>query len=240
MKHVWILTFLLASLYCLVSQEMTYRVVEVKGKVDIKGRGGTFRKTEIGDYLLDGEEILTGFHSLISVQIGPASYITVNQDSHVSLNKIRIKQKEINSEIYIERGYAVILSREKEGIQNKIMINFPEGNVIFKESGGEIFTRRNDGVIIRCFQGRIDVNSRIKNRYFIRKGEMCKITKHGKLLESDYFLKMNINSIPYEYLTDEQKAAYYERLLNYYSDDSDITDYGAGFGNDDPDINTRP
>lgn len=224
--------FLLTISTFLYSQELSFRVVEKKGKVDIKVRDGEWTSVKEGDILVSGTEIYTGLHSHISLEVENSSFITLKQLSHLTIETVRLKKNEINTEFFLYNGYLVAISKKIGELKNRILVSFEEGSAQFDNSGGEIYLRSDMGAVIKSFLGRVKVVSNVKNRYFISKGEVCGITNFGKLVESAYFLNRDSHTVPFEYGGEDEILAYYRLLINSYTDNKDSNDYGEAFGVD--------
>lgn len=229
-KILFIFVFGVVQLFFIISQEFSYKVVEKKGAVDIKVRSGKWAAVEEGDVLITGTEIFTGLHSQISLEVAEGSYVTVDQLSHMVIDRVRVKKNEVVTELNLLNGYLVVYSRKSKELKNKILINFLQGNIQFENSGGEIYLRKEVGVVVKSFKGKVSLRTKGGDRYFIRKNEVCGISVKGRLIESDYFLKSAINTIPLEYQGETEVYHYYNQLLNYYTIDKNTTDYGDAFG----------
>ncbi|MCG8569948.1 MAG: hypothetical protein MJB14_07385 [Spirochaetes bacterium] len=231
MKRIMIflgLLIILANSLC--SQELIFKVQEVKGNIDVKNRDGSWKTVEVGDVLVTGNEIFTGLHSHISLEIDQGTFVTVNQLSHLIIERVRLKKDEFNSELLLKTGYVIVYSKNYDNLQNRILITFFGGNILFNNSGGEIYFRQENGAVIKSFQGLVKIRTKIINKYFIRKNEVCAITQEGHLLENDYFIRRNINTNPLEYQNEADLLYYYQQLVNYYSNDVNQNDYGEGLG----------
>ena len=216
-KRILSLIILTSVVNFIFSQEMTYKVVEKKGNVDIKVRSGKWESISEGDLIITGTEIFTGLHSHLSLEIESGSYLTIKQLSHITIDRVRIKQDEISSEFYLKNGYVVALSKNIGALRNRILVVFSGGNVQFDNAGGEIYLRQETGAIVKSFIGKVSVRSKIRNSYFVRKHEVCGITPDGHLVESDYFLRRGIATKPLEYTGEGEIIYFYRQLLNYYS-----------------------
>lgn len=230
MKTLFFYISFLFVLPFMYSQIVSYKVVEVKGSVDYKTREGDWREAHVGELFKGGTEIFTGLHSHISFEIGAKTFITVKQLSNVLLSDIRVRKNEALVDIYLKNGYTVVYAGNLGAFVNKVSVSFFDGSVRFEESGGEIYLRKESGAVIESFKGKIDVFSLIKNRYFILEGEMCGLDTRGKLIESDYFLRKNIQSVPADYLSDREKEIYMNSIFYNNSLDRYTGDYNDAFG----------
>ena len=208
--------FVLLALYLPVfGQEVSFRVVEVKGSVDVKDREGNWRQAEEGDLLINGTEIFTGLHSHLSLEIGDKSYVTINQLSRALINNLRVQKDLINSEIYLINGYVILNSQKGPTYSNVITVTFMDGGARFDNSGGEIYLRKEIGAVIKCSKGKVKIINEISNRYNLYDNETCAILPGGRLVESDYFLKRKAANKPADLLNPEADRVYFDRLFNY-------------------------
>jgi len=234
-KHafLWFILFftnLLFSQDYKYADELQFRVVEMKGSVDVKYREDEWKIPAVKDILPGGLEIFTGLHSRLSIEYGGGCYVTINQLSHVTINKIRIIKDEAFLELMLDFGYMVILSKPIEKYKkNKITIQCSCGNVDFEKSAGEVYMRKDKGAIIKAFSGSIKVLSKVLNIFALHKNEMCGITAEGILLESEYFLKRNISTKRGDIDNPQSVDAFYDFVFVPYSEDMGTNDYSKHF-----------
>lgn len=169
-------------------------IVEQVGVIDIKQDKYDWQSPIIGDSLQEKTKVYTGLHSRISFEIGKGSYLTVEQLSEIEISRIAKENEQIFVEIKLLRGYLIIYSKYTKQFEPQILINSNLGYALFKNSGGEVLYKANDGVRIKGFIGKIKVKSKYKNTYVLKKSEICKIKYDGIILENDYFLKRSITS----------------------------------------------
>jgi hypothetical protein len=221
-----IIIFLIFSLVLqgLISQEIKVKVIEKRGIVDLK-KNGEWISVNNGEILEPGTEIFTGIYAQLTLEIGTGSYITINQLSHSVLGETKTNNADLITEMYLLNGYLVLYAKKNESYKNKILINFIQGNTIFQEAGGEVYLRKEQGVIIKSFSGFVSVNPKSKTFYFIKKDEMCGITPDGILIENDYFLRRAINIKPYTVNNQSQVEAYYNFIFQPYSSEMNSNDY---------------
>lgn len=225
MKILMILFYSSLFLFVSFAQEIPIKVIEKTGKIDVKFRDGEWQTVNADDILLSGTEIFTGIHSSLTMEFGVGSYITVNQLSKVTIENMRLKKNEANLDLNLNSGFLVILSKKQSDLNNKIIVNFMQSSIVFDNSGGEIYLRKEQGAIIKSFMGKVSINPKIKTFYFITKNEVCGITKDGLLLEYDYFLRQAINNKPNEITNENQIETYFEYLSKPYNFDSGTNDY---------------
>lgn len=224
MKKIFIILFIFfLSINIINSQQIRLKIVEKKGLVDIKTRDGKWTKPELNDVINYGTEIFTGFHSQLSIEIGNNSFVTINQLSHVKIEKVLILKKEATTKLYLTRGYLVALSKPIKSYKNKIFVTMSKGSVEFNDAGGEIYLRKDKGAIIKSFQNKVKIGSKLSKVYAIRKGEVCGITSTGRLIEGDEYLRKNINAIPNDLDQPQEIIAYYDLLFQNYS-----LEFGSG------------
>ena len=226
MYKLIIVIFMFSSLH-IFSQSASFKVIEVKGTVDIKDRLGEWKAPVEGDFLLNGTEIFTGLHSHISLEIGSESYITVNQLSNIMLDAMRVQKELISSEIYLVNGFVIVNAKDTDSYKNKVTVSFMDGRAVFKKAGGEIYLRKEYGAIITAGSGSISITSQLVNAYTIRKSERCAILPGGKQLTNEYFLMHNITSPAIGANSEMEGDLYMSRFHNFYTDSINSNDYGT-------------
>lgn len=222
-----LILFILTLTAChIFPQSTSFKVIEIRGNIDIKDRSGEWKTPAENDFLLNGTEIFTGLHSHISLQVGEESYITINQLSNVILDTMRIQREEINSEIYLVNGFVVVNTKDTETFKTRLTISFMDGRAVFQKSGGDVYIRKEYGALIRAGSGRVNVVTQTVNRYNIRKNEQCAILPGGRLLKNDYFLMRNISSPAVGPAGNMETDLYHDKFHNYYSNIINNNDHG--------------
>jgi len=224
MNRFFFFVLLFVVSFRLYSQDVEIRIIEKKGTIDIK-KENSWIQLNIGEKIYPGSEIFTGVYSQLTLEIGKGSYITLNQLSHAVLGDTKATEKLISTEMYLINGFAVIYAKKTEPVKNNIIVNFMQGNVVFKESGGDVYLRKEQGVIVKSFLGNITINPKSKTFYFITKDEMCGITSDGTLIENDYFLRRTITGVPNTIDNKNQIDAYYSFVFLPYSREKNSNDY---------------
>ncbi|OHD19810.1 MAG: hypothetical protein A2086_13745 [Spirochaetes bacterium GWD1_27_9] len=221
----FILFYIFVFCFAIYSQELPIKVIEKKGNVDIKFRDDKWGSVAVEDVLIGGTEIFTGFNSQLSLELGEGTYVTINQLSKVIIDNIRVKKSEASMELYLANGFLVVMAKKANDINNKIIVTFMEGNVQFENSGGEIYLRKEQGAIIKCFLGKIKINPKIKTFYWINKNEMCGITTGGLLVENDIFLRKRSNTLPNDIKNPNEIDYYFNVICQPYTSDIGTNDY---------------
>ena len=108
MKYFIIVWLALAC--SLSAQSISFKIVELKGSVEIKDREGAWIEPHDGDLLLNGTELFTGLHSHVSIEVGEDSYITVNQLSNVQLLSLRV-QKENHADVFLKMVLLLLMQK---------------------------------------------------------------------------------------------------------------------------------
>lgn len=206
----------------LVSQELKVNIIDIKGTVSKRYMENDWEKVESYEEVFKGIEFFTGFHSSISFEIGKGSYITINQLSNIVFDKIESINGENNVNIFLLSGYAVIYSKDK---RDKILIFCEDSIITFKKGGGEVYLRKENGILIICNSGKINIKSKFKNSYFIRKNEMCGIDPDSHIIENDYFLRRNSNTIPNEIINEKSIMSYFDLFFQQYTLDEGKNNY---------------
>lgn len=232
MRTVSLFIFTLFFNAIVYSQNIPLILVEKSGIVDMKTPDDKLMplNLKINDEIPSGVEIFTGIHSQISVKIGESSYITANQLTRLIFDPVSSKDGLNRIGAYLFDGYVVVLSKREGKVKNNILISFDTGNVAFENSGGEIFFRADKGTVVKISSGFARVKSKILNFYTVGKNEVCGINEHGKLIESDFFLRNKINTA-----SNNMKEREIELLLNLLSDG-----YTEEFGRNDYGDYNRP
>ncbi len=226
MKKYFFLSFLvLFTLNFLFGEEIKLLVVEKKGTIDLKDRDGKYKTTKLNDILQYGTEIITGFHSDISIKIGEDSYITINQLSSVKITNVLVDSKAITTTLTLDYGYLVIYARPIGSMDNRIIVSINRSNVEFSNSGGEIYMRKDKGSIIKSSNGTIKIGTRLVKTYFIGKNETCAILPTDVLIESDYFLRKKINVKANSIYEDQKSHAFLDYIFQDYTKNVDTNDY---------------
>jgi len=215
MRTVLLFIFALFFNAIVYSQNIPLILVEKSGIVDMKTPDDKLVSLnfKINDEIPSGVEIFTGIHSQISIKIGESSYITANQLTRLVFDPVTSKDGLNRIGAYLFDGYVVVLSKREGKVKNNILISFDTGNVAFENSGGEIFFRADKGTVVKISSGFARVKSKILNFYTVGENEVCGINEHGKLIESDFFLRNKINTV-----SNNMKEREIELLLNLLSD----------------------
>ena len=230
MKKIFLITiFSFGLIYYTLAEETKILIIEKKGQVDIKLNDDTFNNPKLNDTLQPGAEIITGFHSQLSLEIGKGSFVTVNQFSHVRIEKKIESVKEIKSIFTVLRGYVVAFTKNENDKPNKVILSVNKSNIEFNNAEGEVYFRIDKGTIINCYSGRIGISSKAYKIYSIGKNEMCGITPYDTIIESDYFLRRKINAKANVISEDKKIESYYDFLFIPYTSDMNLNDYSDNF-----------
>ncbi len=177
-------------------QEMPIKIVEVKGQVDIKDANSeTWRNVQTGEIIAPGFTVATGLRAQITMETG-GIHITVNQNSVLRFDNLRLRQNEAIAELTLERGYMMTYAKTVGSFVSKVLLTFTEGSISFEESGGEIFTRRPQGVVFNNIIGTTLVSGRMLDNAFISRDESCIITYEGKIVGSDVLNLLSASAKP--------------------------------------------
>lgn len=179
--------------------------------------------------MLPGDELFTGLHSSVTIEIGNGSFVTANQFTNIVFDKVRSKADESFTEFILNRGYAVVYSNKDDDqlVTNKIIISSDLTTVEFNRSGGDIYIKEGSGVIVQSFIGNLKVTSKIKNIYLLRKNQVCGIREDGILLENDYFIKNKFLNPTINYYDTGDLSAYFESMGQYFTEDKYKSDYSS-------------
>lgn len=225
MKKMILIIFITLP-YFINSQTAAFKVLEVKGNVDIRERGGKWKEVTDNELISDGCEIFTGLHSHISFEIGENSYITMNQLTNGILDKIRIQKELITSEVYLVNGYIIVSTKNTKLYKSRISVTFMDGKANFENSSGEVYLRKEYGALISSGKGRVSVYSQNLNRYDIYSQEKCAVLPGGRMVENEKFLMDGISGKPSGFASENQLNIFIEKFYNYYSDPLSKSDYG--------------
>jgi hypothetical protein len=213
------------SSYFFYSADFQLKIIEKKGRINIKEKNTEWKELSNENTIAPQTEIFTDFHSQMTFEVGPGSYITVNQLTNMTFEDQKINANDIMTEMKLSNGFLTVYSAKVKSYKNRIKINLTGGNALFENSGGEIYLRAKQGAIIKSFQGLIKIYPKIKTYYFITKNEICGITPAGILLESDYFLKRNINTLPNDIENPGQVEYYFNYIFQPYTKNHEGIDY---------------
>ncbi len=225
MRGLYFFIFFVFFSLSVTAGDLSLKVIEKKGKVDLKFRGSEEKTINLNDIVRPGSEIFTGLRGSLSLEFGEGSYVTINQLTKVTIESVRFNNKDASVDVILQNGFVVILAKKSPNLNPKISVLFSQGSVAFQNSGGEVYLRKEQGAIIKSFLGKVTVNPKIKTFYFIVKDEICGITPDGALLEYDYFLKQDINTKPNEITNANQIEAYFEYLSKPYNFETGSNDY---------------
>ena len=219
-----ILTLFFIS-YGSFSVDFELKIAEKSGKINIREKDGEWTELTDDMNIPADTEIFTDFHSSITFEIGPGSYVTVNQLTNLTVKEQKINLNDVMTEMDLSNGFIIVYAAVVKSYKNRIKINLPNGYMMFEKSGGEVYSRAKQGAIIKSFQGSIRIYPKIKTFYFITKNEMCGITSGGILLENDYFLRRNMNTIPGNIENPGQMEYYFNYIFQPYTEDIGSNDY---------------
>ncbi|HOJ64116.1 MAG TPA: hypothetical protein PLE45_06815 [Spirochaetota bacterium] len=219
-RNVFFLICILTTFF--IFSENKIKIIDIKGNVTQRYRENDWEKVEEKSEVLEGTEFFTGFHSSISFEIGNGSYITINQLSNIVFDKFIENKEIIRINIFLLGGYAVVYSKSKN---DNIYIYCEENIISFNKSGGEVYFKNNSGILINCDSGKIKITSKFKNSYFIGKNEICGIDVNGKIIENDYFLRRNSNTISNDRKNENDIISYFDLFFQPYSLEPQKNDY---------------
>lgn len=208
-----------------MAQELKFSIVEVKGPVDIRYRDNEWEKASIETIVGSGTELFTGYHSQVTIEIGNNSYITVNQFTHIIIDKILVRKDEATTSLSLLRGYLVILSKPIGEFRNKISVMTKNGNVEFDDAGGEVYLRKDKGIVVKSFLGKINIGTKFSKIYFINKDEVCGILPGGRLISADYYLRQNINALPNNVNSPQDIQSFYQYISLPYTNELRTNDF---------------
>jgi hypothetical protein len=224
-KKISIIFFILFVSGFLFSADFQVKILEKKGKINLKPKNGEWKVLTNEETIASGTEIFTGFHSQLTLEIGKGSYITINQLTQAQMGDQKINVGNILTEMTMADGFIVVYAAKVKPYKNQIKISLINGSTVFENSGGEVYLRNQQGAIIKSFEGTIKVYPKILTYYFITKNEMCGITASGILIENDYFLRRKINTLPNDIKNPGQIEYYYNYIFQPYTEDSWTNDY---------------
>lgn len=208
--------------FSIFSEDLKIKIIDIKGNVSQRYKENDWTIIEETSDILVGTEFFIGFHSSISFEIGQGSYITVNQLSNIVFDKIILEKQVIKINIFLLSGYAIVYSKEKN---HNINIFCEESLVGFNKSGGEVYLRKNNGIFIKCDSGKIKITSKFKKSYYIGKNEMCGIDINGHIIENDYFVRRNSNTISNDRKNENHIISYFDLFFQPYSLDAERNNY---------------
>ena len=228
-KKLLYFIFFLLTILKIFSIDSNYKIIEIKGKVDMRPVNGEWKAPEIDEIITGTTEIFTGFHSQITFEVGNNSYVTLNQLTNATLTDTTTDAKNEFKIVGVELTTGYIVANAKEKNKIVIMINSGKDHAEFGESNGEVYYRKDNGALIKSFAGMVKIGAKLSKMYFIKKGEVCGITPGGKLLESDYFLRREINIAPNNIIDPKDLEIYYELLSIPYTSEPKTNDYSNVF-----------
>ena len=229
-KKILFIILSLNVLHCVISREIQYKIVEKKGIVDIRFKEGEWQKAEVDQLIPIYVEILTGFHSQLTIEITKGSYLTINQLSHVIINEEVEKFECCITNVTLLRGYLLANAKRISNEKNRIFIYIENGIIEFNEASGEVYLREDKGTFIKAFEGKVKISNKKKLPILnLKKDEICCFLPNGAFLDSDYFIRRNINIKPNNLIEPNKITAYYDQLFYYYTNDPNSNDYNDQF-----------
>jgi hypothetical protein len=207
------------------SVDFQLKIIEKKGIINVKTKSGEWKSLDDTTAIQPQTDIFTDFHSQLTFEVGPGSYITVNQLSQIKIGEQKTNINDVITDIYLTNGFIIVYANKTKSYRNRIRINFNNGYSIFEKSGGEVYQRDKQGTIVKSFQGMIKIYPKIKTFYYITKNEICGITPSGILIENDYFLRRNINTIPNDTTNPGLIETYFNFIFLPYTRDKSGSDY---------------
>jgi hypothetical protein len=214
------------SVFSQSAKGINFTITEKTGSVDISIDNGEWKNLDVDSTLSGGSiTIVTGFHSHITLSINDKSFITINQLSHIRLENNSITDKGTIIQAALLNGYAVVNSKSDKKYKTIVQINAEKSTVSFDGSAGEVFYTPEKGSVVKSFLGNIKIGTKFSKVYFIGKHEICRILPGGRILESDYFLRREINAKPAEIIESNEIESYYESFFQNYTSNRRGNDY---------------
>lgn len=235
MKKLLIILFSLCFVYLFYGQNVTnnndinFTITEKSGNVDVSVNDAKWKSIEMNDVLNGNIEILTGFHSHITLKIGENSNITVNQLTHITIENNSITDKGAIINIALHNGYVSVNSKKVKNFSTSILVNLTKGNVEFNNSTGEVFYNVEKGAVIKSMKGMVKIGAKLTKVYYITSDEVCGILPDGRLVESDYYLRRAMNAKPNQIIESNDIESYYEQFFQNYTTQRRSNDYGNAF-----------
>ena len=229
-KKIFFIILSLGVLYSFFSVETQYKIIEKKGIVDIRFKNGEWQKAKEDQLIPIYAEVLTGVHSQLTIEITEGSHITINQLSHVKINEIEETTECCVTNVSLLRGYILANAKRISNEKNKIYIYIENGIAEFNESSGEVYLREDKGAFIKAYENKVKVTTKKKLPLInLKQDEICCFLSNGKFLDSDYFIRRNINIKPNNLAKPNSITAYYDQLFYYYTNDPRSNDYDSQF-----------
>lgn len=235
MKKLLILFFCLFFTCLIFSQNITsnndinFTITEKAGNIDVSVNDAKWKDVNINDVLNGNIEIMTGFHSHVTLKIGENSDITVNQLTHITIENNSITDKGTIINIALHNGYLSINSKKVKNYSTSILVNLAKGNAEFNNSTGEVFYNVEKGAIVKSIKGLVKLGAKLTKTYYITTDEVCGILPDGKLVESDYYLRREMNAKPNQIIESNDIESYYEQFFQNYTTQRRSNDYGNAF-----------
>ena len=121
MKKALIIAILLLFAVLLLSAADRAVLTEIKGKVEIQVRGGSWTSARTGTEISSGTTISTGFNSGATLDLG-SSEIQVRQLTRMSLNELVEQQGTIKTDLGLKVGKIRAEIKDVEGLKHDFTI----------------------------------------------------------------------------------------------------------------------
>ncbi len=229
-KKILTLIVLINLFNIIFSEELSYKITEKNGSVDIRFKEGDWKQAEVNQSIPNYSEIITGYNSQLTIEITQGNYITINQLSHIIINEEEEKFECCITNIRILRGFIMAYAKRETNQKNRIVVYMENGSVEFNESSGEIYLREDKGSFIKAYGGKVKIYTKNRKPIFnLKKDEICSFLPNGSFLDSDYFLRRNFNIKPNNITNPQSITAYYDQLFQYYTNNPKNNDYTNNF-----------
>lgn len=229
-KKILLILLILNILSFIFTVEIQYKIIEKKGVVDIRFKEGDWQEAKVDQLIPEYAEILTGFHSQITIEITEGSHITLNQLSHIKINEIEEKYECCITNVTLLQGYLLANAKRISNEKNRIFIYIENGIIEFNEASGEVYLREDKGAFVKAYDGKVKISTRKKQPILnLKQDEICCFLPSGAFLDNDYFIRRSINIKPNNLVEPNSITAYYDQLFYYYTNDQNINNYDSQF-----------
>ncbi len=166
-RHILILAAIIAVVPGLFAQTQAV-VREVKGTVEVKVAGGTWKKARIGTVLDKGAYISTGFSSTAVLDVGP-SRLTVSPLTRMQLAELIARQGTLSTQLFLRVGKVKAEVKSSEGMRTDFTLKAPSTTAAVRGTEFEF-----DGLTVTVVNGVVLFSNSLGQGRAVGQGEQSR------------------------------------------------------------------
>ena len=124
MRYPLLILVLIVFLTPLYSADLI-TIKEVKGKVEVKGPGGSWVKASEGNVIPEGSLISTGFKSYAEVDLGGTSTIYIKQLTRMAVDKLATSGNNVDTKLNLRLGRIKADVKTSTGLKHDFTLRTP-------------------------------------------------------------------------------------------------------------------